>query len=161
MRVPYGTRVDALRTAQPRANKVEVVNAVIEDFEPGCGSKKGPEMPWSISACLDFDVVDFTKEATACQCGDSEVIGRVAQREVYCGGETLAPAKVANDASFLEGLTHGLLHEYGRAIGYMRKDVHKLRGGNPPIQEGVTPIQEHRFLHPDPRTSDKPTGAHT
>src|SRR5260221_14209707 len=54
MRVPYGTRVEALRTAQPRANKVEVVNAVIEDFEPGCGSKKGPEMPWSISACLDL-----------------------------------------------------------------------------------------------------------
>src|SRR5260221_6859389 len=120
VRVLYGARVDALRIAQPRANKVEVVNAVIEDFEPGCGGKKGPEMPWSKSACLDFDVVDFTEQATACQCGDSEVIGRVAQREVYCGGETLAPAKGANDASFLEGLTHGLLHEDGRAIGYIR-----------------------------------------
>src|SRR5258708_35582693 len=78
MGVLYRARVGAVRIAQPRANKVEVVNAVIEDFEPRRGGKEGPEMPRSISACLDFDVVDFTEETAARQGGDSEGIGRVA-----------------------------------------------------------------------------------
>jgi hypothetical protein len=87
--------------------------------------------------------VDISKESSVREGGDSEVVGRVAQREIYGGGETLAPAKAANDASLLEGLTHGLLNEHGRALGKLRKDVDKLRGGNRHIEDGVTWSEAH------------------
>jgi len=46
-------------------------------------------MPGRISACLDFDVVDFTKQASSSQRRDSKVIGRVAQREVTAATKDL------------------------------------------------------------------------
>ena len=63
-----------------------------------------------------FDVVDFTKEAAVGQCGDGEIVGRVAQGEVYCGDEVLGAADVANSACLREGFSHGLLDECGCAI---------------------------------------------
>lgn len=93
------------------------MNAVIENFKPRCRRKKGPEMPRSVRTRLDLDVVDFTKEALISQCSDGEIIGRIPEREVYGGDESLAPAKIANDTSFLQRLPHRLLNEHGRLIG--------------------------------------------
>jgi len=137
VRVFYGACIDTLRITEPRTNKIEVVNAVIEDFEPWGGGEKGPEMPRSVRAGLDFDVMDFTEETAAHECGHSEIIGRVAQRKVYGGSEVLLAAEVADGASLLEGLPHGLLDEQCCVLGKPREDVDKLRGGNCHIEDGV------------------------
>ena len=42
LRVADGFGVDALRGAEPGAYEVEVVDAVIEDLESGCGGEEGP-----------------------------------------------------------------------------------------------------------------------
>ena len=101
VRVSYRARQDALRVAHPRANEIEVVNAVIEDLKTRRRGEKGPEMPRRVGACLNFDVVDFSEETTVRERRDGEVVGRVAEREVHGGDESFIPAKVADD----EGLS--------------------------------------------------------
>src|SRR5258708_15678454 len=102
-------------------------------------------MPWRVGACLNFDVVDFPQETTVRERPDGEVVGRVAEREVYGGDESFIPAKVADDEGLLESLAHGLLHEHGRTVRELRKDADKLRGGDCPIEDGVSWSEAHRL----------------
>jgi hypothetical protein len=75
VRVLFGACIDTLRVAEPRTDQVEVVDAVIEDFKSLRVGQKGPEMPRRVGARLNFDVVDFTKEAAVGQRGDGEIVG--------------------------------------------------------------------------------------
>src|SRR6267378_5327676 len=84
---------------------------MIEDLKARCRGEKGPEMPGRVGACLNFDVVDFPEETTVRERPNGEVIGSVAEREVYGGDEPFIPTKVADDEGLLESLAHGLLHE--------------------------------------------------
>ena len=121
------------------------MNAVIEDLKARRRGEKGPEMPRRVGAGLNFDVVDFPEETTIRERRDGEVVGRVAEREVYGGDESFIPAKVADDEGLLESLAHGLLHEYGRTVRELRKDVDKLRSGNCHIEDGVRWSEAHGF----------------
>jgi hypothetical protein len=94
---------------------------------------------------LNFDVVDFPEETTVRERRNDEVVRRVAEREVYGGDESFISAKVADDEGLLESLAHGLLHEYGRTIRELRKDVGKLRGRNCYIEDGVSWSKAYGF----------------
>ena len=59
----YRARQDALRVAHPRANEIEVVNAVIEDLKARCPDEKGPEMPGSKNRDPDFHIVEISNKA--------------------------------------------------------------------------------------------------
>src|SRR4029077_10751785 len=61
VRVFYRAGQHALRVTQPRANEIEVMNAVIEDLKARRRGEKGPQMPRRVGACLNFDVMDFPK----------------------------------------------------------------------------------------------------
>src|SRR5262249_44275241 len=109
VRVLYGARIDILRIGQPRTDHAELENAELEDCESRRGSQKSAEMPRRVRGGLNLDVVDFTKEATAGQSSDSQIVGRVAEREIYGCDEAFGAADVANYACLREGLSHGLL----------------------------------------------------
>src|SRR5260370_23129481 len=102
-------------------------------------------MPRRVRTHLNFDVVDFTKEATVGQRGDGEIVGRVAQRKVYGGDEVLGVADVTNAARLREGFSHGLLDQRRGTIGEMRKGVDELGGRGGGSEKRISPSEAHRF----------------
>ena len=63
LRVPHCLRVDTDGVAEPRADEVEIMDAVIKNLQPRRGRKKGPQLPRRVGANLNFHIVQLAEQA--------------------------------------------------------------------------------------------------
>ena len=81
--------------------------------------------------------MEIAEEAGFVEGYGAEVVGGVAELEVYGGGEAVLAAVVANGGGFFKGFAHGFLNEGGGSVGEVRQDSHDLRGGDGDVEDGV------------------------
>ena len=83
-------------------------------------------MPGHVGADLNLHVVEVAEEAGFVEGNCGEVVGGVAELEVYGGGEAVLTAVVADGGGLFEGLAHGFLNEGSGSVGEVRQDGHDL-----------------------------------
>jgi len=94
-------------------------------------------LPGHVGSDLNFHVVEVAEEAGFVEGYGAEVVGGVAELEVYCGGKAVLTAVVADGGGFFEGLAHGFLNKGRSAVGEMGQDGHDLRGWDGDVEDGV------------------------
>jgi len=110
---------------------------VIENLEARGGGEEGPELPGHVGSDLNLHVVEIAEEAGFVEGYGAEVVGGVAELEIYGGGEAVLAAVVADGGGFFEVIAHGFLDEGGGSVGEMREDGHDLRGGDGDVEDGI------------------------
>src|SRR5207302_402609 len=145
LRVAHGLCVDAQRIAQPGADEIEIVNAVVEDLEPWSGCEEGPQLPRSVGANLYFHVVQLAKQSSPVERDGGEVVWRISQLKVNCRYESALSAMVAYEYCLFKCLSHWFLNENCGARGELGQDRHDLRGRNRYVEDGVGRREAHGF----------------
>jgi hypothetical protein len=94
---------------------------VIENLEARGGGEECPELPGHVGSDLNLHVVEIAEEAGFVESYCAEIVGGVAELEVYGGGEAVLAAVVADGGGFFEVIAHGFLDEGGGSVGEMSK----------------------------------------
>ena len=146
LRVSNCFGVDAEGIAQPGADEIEVVDAVIENFETGCGGEKCPELPGSVGSDLHLHIVQLAEQAGLLEGDGGEIVGGVSQLKVDCGGQSALTAVIADGRGLIESFAHGLLDQNGGSRGKVRQDGHDLRCRDRDIKDGVGWCEAYSFF---------------
>ena len=101
-----GFGVNPVGLAEKRADQVDIVDAVIEDFEPGNALEKGPVFPWGVDGDPDFDFVERADRVLLDQAPGPENIGGVAELEVDGGAKRLFAGDSPDGSGFFKGFSH-------------------------------------------------------
>src|ERR1700738_2199990 len=80
-RMLYGAGVRTMGIAKPRTDEVEIVDAVVQNFQARRGRKKSPYMPWCAGARMNLHIVNIAKKSVRGKRLCSKIVRCIAQRK--------------------------------------------------------------------------------
>jgi hypothetical protein len=117
------------RVSKEAAKQIDVVNAVVKNFNAGMLLEKWEELPGSIDCHANFRVVELTEMPLFHEPASGHHKWRKAKLEVDRREKALAATAGENALGHGKVFAHGLLQEYRRTLGKQIEDLKKRCGG--------------------------------
>ena len=136
-RVRNGAAVHAAGLPHQRADRVEVVNRVIEDLETRRALEKFPELPRLLYDEAHFDVYDIAELAAPQQIAKRQHIRAETKLEIHRRDKAALAADVDDRARRGEILAHRFLNQDRRAARQLAQHADNLVAWNGKIEDRI------------------------
>jgi hypothetical protein len=140
----HGAAVHAVRLTGKRANRVEIVNRVVQDLETRCAAQERPLRPWLSIDDAHFDVGHRAEPPIPDQTGQYEHVRTEAQLKVDRRHQPPVAAGLEDQPCRVEVLAHRLLNQNRRAFRQPADDRHDLIAGDCDVEYRIA--AGYRFI---------------